>query len=171
MEKRSKVKEKSKIDLAPFVNADTGEYLLDELNGGSMSVSNDTGKSIVTYSDYSVISTDAAQILFEILNNSDFANVMKMALVVRTDWSILFNNTVPHTNETLQKYLKIKSEAMFMGLIRRLMKAGVLYQVKGLIWGEVRVIYLINPYLCRKRKVFENRVLDVFRKFTKDNEK
>ena len=124
-----------------------------------------TEKSVVTYDNYAVISSEAVEALQSVLNDSDLGKVMKMSLTIKTDLSILFNENIPHTNKTLQYYLKIKSEAMYIGLIKRLMRAGVLYQIKGLIWGEVRVIYMINPYICRKRKTFENRVLEVFRKF------
>jgi len=167
MKKRIPIKEIETVDLSPYVNIDTGEGLQSEFTGSGVSIkaSKEIGKSVVTYSDYSVISSEAVREMQEILNNSDLSKVLLMAVTVRTDLSILFNNNVPHTNRTLQSYLQIRSEAMYINLIRRLMKAGILYQIKGLIWGEVRVIYMINPYICRKRKVFENRVLDVFRKF------
>ena len=166
------VLKKEKIDLAKYVNTDTGEYLSDEIDQNiSISVDKNTDMSVVSYSDYSVISTEAIVILSQILNNSDFANVIKMAIVVKTPMSILYNDTIPHTNETLQKYLEIKSEAMYISLMKRLMQAGVLYQMKGLIYGEVRKIYIINPYICRKRKVFENKILNVFQQFRKEDVK
>lgn len=161
---------KEHIDLAKYVNLDTGEPLSDELGDKtSIIVNKDIDMSVVSYSDYSVISTEAIGILSQILNNSDFANVIKMAIVVKTPLSILFNDTIPHTNETLQKYLEIKSESMYINLIKRLMQVGVLYQIKGLIYGEVRKIYMINPYICRKRRVFENRVFEVFKQFKKED--
>ena len=171
MEKRIKVKKIETVDLSPYFNIETGEFQDSEFKGKGVSIKavKDSGKSIVTYSDYSVISSDAVIAMREVLNDSDMAKVLMMAVIAKTDLSILFNNTVPHTNKTLQTYLRVKSEAMYLNLIRRLMKAGILYQIKGLIWGEVRVIYMINPYLCRKRKIFENRVLDVFRKFNTEN--
>ena len=167
MEKRIKVKKIETVDLSPYMNIETGECLTSEMSGDGVTIkaSKEIGKSVITYSDYSVISSDAVREMQSVLNNSDLSKVLLMAITVKTDLSILFNNNVPHTNKTLQQYLQIRSEAMYVNLIRRLMKAGILYQIKGLIWGDVRVIYMINPYICRKRKVFENRVLDVFRKF------
>lgn len=167
----SKLKRNKKVDLSPYVNKDTSKYLLDELDKSkdiSITVQEDTNMSIVSYSDYSVISTEAIIMLSRILNNSDLANVIKMSITIKTPLSILYNDDIPHTNYTLQKYLEIKSESMFIGLIKRLMKAGVLYQIKGLIHGEVRVIYIINPYICRKRRVFENQILDIFEQFKAD---
>jgi len=171
MIKRTPVKKKKEVDLSPYVDKNTGQFLLDTLNKSSLSINENTEMSLISYSDYSVIETEAILVLSQILNNSDLANVIKMAVVVQTPLSIVFNNTVPHTNETLQKYLEIKSEAMYIGLMKRLMKAGILYQMKGLIYGEVRVIYIINPYICRKRRTFENKVLDIFQQFTRETQK
>lgn len=171
MVKNTKIKKSKNIDLSSYINEETNQYLLDELNKDdklSIKAEEDTDRSIVSYSDYSVISTEAITMLNQVLNNSDLANVIKMAIVVKTPLSIVFNNNVPHTNDTLQKYLEIKSQSMFIGLIKRLIKAGVLYQMKGLIYGKVRVIYIINPYICRKRKVFENKILDIFQQFKDD---
>jgi hypothetical protein len=167
----SKVNKNKKIDLSPYVNESTNQYMLDELDKSkdlSVTVQEGTNTSVVSYSDYSVISTEAIIMLGRILNNSDLANVIKMSITVKTPLSILYNDSIPHTNYTLQRYLEIKSESMFIGLIKRLMKAGVLYQIKGLIHGDVRVIYIINPYICRKRKVFENQILDIFEQFKAD---
>jgi len=47
------------------------------------------------------------------------------------------------------------------------MKAGVIYQIKGNIAGEVRVIYMMNPFLARKRKTIDKEVFNVFNPFLK----
>jgi len=170
MTKVTPILKKKDVDLSKYANTNTGEILSEELEDKvSIVVNKDTDMSVVSYSDYSVISTEAIIILSQILNNSDFANVIKMAVVVKTPMSIVFNDTIPHTNETLQKYLEIKSESMYISLVKRLIKNGILYQIKGLIYGEVRKIYIINPYICRKRKVFENKVLDMFQQFKKED--
>lgn len=166
MIKVTPVKKKVSVDLSSYVNVKDGTFLNNDLNKDiNINVEESTDMSVVSYSDYSVISTEAVKFLNQLLNNSDFANVIKMAVIIKTPLSILFNDNIPHTNETLQKYLEIKSESMYIGLIKRLMKVGVLYQMKGLIYGEVRVIYIINPYICRKNKMFENKVLDIFHEF------
>jgi hypothetical protein len=119
----------------------------------------------ITSTDYAVIDSDALLALMTILNNSDLANVLKMAIVTKTPLNIVFNENIPHTNETLQKYLELRSESKFIMLIRRLIKAGILYQIKGRIYGEVRVCYMLNPFLTRKRKQFESKVFEVFEQF------
>lgn len=161
--KLSKVKRKELLDLDSYVNIETGESLSDEYC--NISIDSDTGKSVLSYDNYSIISSDAIFALQRVLNDSDLAKVVKLSVVLKTELNIIFNDNTPHTNKSLQKYLMIRSEAMFYSLIKRLMKVGVLYQMKGLVYGRVRVIYLMNPYICRKRKVFENKVLDVFKNF------
>jgi len=163
MAKVSKVSKKEVVDLESYVNIETGEVMSSEFD--SLKYDTDTGKSVVSYDDYSIISSEAVFALQDVLNDSDLAKVMKMSITLKTELNILFNDKIPHTNKTLQKYLAIRSEAMFIRLVKRLMNVGVLYQMKGLIYGKVRVIYLMNPYICRKRKVFERKVLDVFKNF------
>jgi hypothetical protein len=161
------LKNNVELDLESYVDEVTGEVkVLAEVPEG-VNMSKETGMSMITSNDYAVLETEALLELTKLLNNSDLANVIKMSVVTKTPLNIVFNNTIPHTNETLQKYLEISSKSMFMKLITRLVSAGVLYQIKGRIYGEVRVCYMLNPFLSRKRKVFENKVFDVFEKFRK----
>ena len=164
------VKEQTKpeyVDLTKYANIETGQQMHDELvqSGVTVTTNSKTGLSIISSDDYAVIDSDALLVLIHILNNSDLANVLKMAVVTKTPLNIVFNGNIPHTNDTLQKYLEVKSEAMYTLLIRRLINAGVLYQIKGRIYGEVRVCYMLNPFLTRKRKQFESKVFEVFEQF------
>ena len=155
------------VDFSKYANIETGQEMQEELFTGNVTVSvnESTGLSTISSSDYAVIDSDALLALMQVLNNSDLANVIKMAVVTKTPLNVIFNGNIPHTNETLQKYLELKSEAMYINLIRRLIKIGVLYQIKGLIYGEVRVCYMLNPFLTRKRKQFESKVFEVFEQF------
>ena len=155
------------VDFSKYANIETGQEMQEELFTGNVTVSVNeaTGLSTISSSDYAVIDSDALLALMQVLNNSDLANVIKMAVVTKTPLNVVFNGNIPHTNETLQKYLELKSESKYIGLIRRLIKIGVLYQIKGLIYGEVRVCYMLNPFLTRKRKQFESKVFEVFEQF------
>ena len=155
------------VDFSKYANVETGQEMQEELIGEGVTVTANqaTGMCTISSSDYAVIDSDALLALMQVLNNSDLANVIKMAVVTKTPLNVVFNGNVPHTNETLQKYLELRSEAMYITLIRRLIKVGVLYQIKGLIYGEVRVCYMLNPFLTRKRKQFESKVFEVFEQF------
>lgn len=93
------------------------------------------------------------------------ANLVKMIPLTKTEMNMIYNHSVPHTNATLQKYLEIGSRAKFTELMKRLIKAGVLYQVKGSINGAVRVVYIMNPHLSNRRKTFHNSLFKLFKDF------
>lgn len=168
MSKVTKVKTPAVLDLESYVDETSGEISLLAPITSKHTVYEDTGMRIIESDDYAVIETKAIMALTKILNNSDLSNVIKMSVVTKTPMNIIFNNNVPHTNDSLQKYLEIGSKSKFIELIKRLIGAGVLYQIKGKVYGEVRVCYMLNPFLSRKRKVFEAAVFDVFEKFKLD---
>ena len=171
MNKTVEIKKNEVLDLTKYCNTDTGETLNSEVvsEGTTLTVNSKTGMTVISSTNYAVIDADAVVALTQMLNNSDLANVIKMAVVTQTPLNIVFNGNIPHTNETLQRYLEVKSEAMYLNLIRRLINIGVLYQIKGRIYGEVRVCYMLNPFLTRKRKQFESKVFEVFEKFVELN--
>lgn len=162
-----KVKKKtSDVDLSKYVNLETGEIMSSEVDGSaSIVVQEDTGMSLVNSNDFAIIDTDAVKYLFEVLNDIDFGRLLKMSLTTKTPFNILFNHNVPHSNKSLQKYLAMNSESGFFRFVKRLMKLGIIYQIKGKIYGEVRVVYMLNPFLSRKRKVFDNKVFEIFTEF------
>lgn len=153
------------VDLTKYVNIETSEMLSSEFKGKSVVTKERTGLMSISSSDYAVIDSEALLVMAKILNNSDLANVIKMAIVTKTPLNVLFNNNIPHCNETLQSYLQISSESQYIKLMQRLIKSGILYQIKGLIHGQVRVCYILNPYICRKRKTFEERLVSIFSEF------
>jgi hypothetical protein len=169
MSKVSKVNETVPYDLDKYINQETGETLESEVSSDQqrVTVTKDSGMRRIDYEDYAVIDKDAVDFLSEILNRSDLACVLQMAIITKTPLNIVFNGNVPHTNESLQKYLRLNSEAMYMKLIKRLINIGILYQIKGRIYGEVRVCYMLNPFLSKKRYLFEEKVFHVFEKFDK----
>jgi hypothetical protein len=162
-----RIKENVVLDVSVYHNEETGELLSSELGkGNTVTVTKKTNGVIIDYDNYATVSTEAMMQLMQVLNNSDLASTLKMSLCAQTPLSLLYNdNNKLHSNESLQKYLKIKSEAKYFELIKRLIKVGVLYQIKGLIYGEVRKVYMINPFLSKKRKVFDEQVIQVFKSF------
>jgi len=172
MENKNKVvpiMRKSKIKLGEFVNKETGEMLLDEVAGANkvLSVKEDTGLVKIDRPDgsYGTFSAESIQVLMGVLNKSDLGSVLSIAVDIKTPLNVVYNNNIPHSHETLQRYLGIKSESMYMKLISRLVKAGVVYKLEGLIQGEVRKIILINPFLFAKRATFDKKVIEVFATF------
>ena len=167
-----KIKKDTQVDLSQYVNKETGEFMLDEISKNSdiiIKSTEDSGMVSVSYNDYAVLDTEAFLILAKVLNNSEFANVVKMAITTKTQLNILYNNNIPHSNHTLQEYLEIKSKSTFFELIKKLMEIGVIYQIKGRIHGEVRVIYMLNPLISKKRNTFDSKVIKIFERLLDNN--
>lgn len=164
---KPKETKKTTFDVTKYVNKDTGELLSSELSDSKMTVTiTEKGDYVILASDdYIVLDSKAVSYLANTLSRTEFSSVMSMTTDLKTPLNLVFNGPTPHTNETLQRYLGYSSKAMFLKLIGKLMKVGVLYQIKGNIQGEVRVIYMMNPFLARKRKTVDNKVVDVFKSF------
>lgn len=158
---------KATFDIGKYVNTETGELLSSELNNSTMKITvTEKGDYVILASDdYIVLDAKAVAYLSSTLSRTEFSNVMSMTVDLKTPLNLIFNGPTAHTNETLQRYLGYSSKAMFLKLMGKLMKVGVLYQIKGNIQGEVRVIYMMNPFLARKRKTVDNKVVDVFKSF------
>jgi len=123
----------------------------------------------ITSDHFVVVDVEVIKVLANIVNDADLAKILKMSLTTTTKWNIITNdNNHFHSNDTLQKYLQIKSKSMFIKMMGRLMKAGILYQIKGNIQGSVRKIYMMNPLLSRKRKTFDPEVKKIFKSFDKE---
>jgi co-chaperonin GroES (HSP10) len=162
-----RINEKKIIDISQYHNSETGELLSSEMKKGTSIVVNEaTSKVTIDYENYATVSTKAIMALVEILNNSDLANALKMSFCAKGPLSLLYNeNNQLHSNKTLQDYLDISSESTYFILINKLIKAGVLYQIKGNIYGEVRKVYMLNPFLSKKRKTFDEEVIKIFKSF------
>lgn len=160
------LKKKVVLDLSSYHNNETGELLSSEKSSGTtITVLENTDSSKVKYDEFALVSKDAFDYLREVLSMSDVGNVLALTMCAKTDLSLLYNtNNVLHSNKTLQEYLAINSETTYYSFIKRLIKASVLYQVKGNIQGSVRTVYILNPFLMKKRDTFKNQILELFNK-------
>lgn len=156
------------IDLDKFFRDTTGESLASEIVGNNLSVTVKKETDLVTLKkpeNFSMINLDTLNKLYKILSNSDLGYLLKMFPLTKTEMNLIYNNTIPHSNYTLQKYLEIKSNKTFHTLIKRLISVGVLYQIKGNIKGAVRVVYIMNPNVSNRRKTFHNSLVNIFKDF------
>lgn len=160
-----KITKKSNINLENYVNIQTGETLVSEMSNTktTLTASTQTGHVLISSDDYAVMNSEAVEYLMEVLNRSEMGSLTIMTTDLKTPLNLVYNNNVPHTNETLQQRLGISSRETFTKLIRKLMKLGILYQIKGNIMGDVRVIYMLNPFIARKRKTFDDKVFNIFK--------
>jgi hypothetical protein len=158
---------KVNLDLSKYVNAATGELLTSELNRDKMvvSVTKEGDYVVITSDDYVVLDCKTVDYLSDILSRTEMNNILMMATDLKTPLNIVYNGPQPHSNDSLQKFLGYSSKSTFIKLLQKLMRTGVIYQIKGNIGGEVRVIYMMNPFLARKRKTIASEVFGVFRPF------
>jgi len=167
--RQQKTKRVLNFDVDKYVNVETGEVLSSELKNirPSVTVTEKGDYMIMSSDDFIILDSKTAEYLAEELSRAEFANMLKMATDLKTPLNLVYNGPRPHTNETLQNFLGYASESMFSKLIKKLMKVGVLYQIKGNIMGEVRVIYMLNPFIARKRKTVDTKLFEVFKPFIK----
>lgn len=167
--KQPKLKRSVDFDVEKYVNTETGELLSSELGVArpSLTVTEKGDYMIMGSDDYIVLDSATVRYLTQVLSRTEFASMLQMATDLKTPLNLVYNGPRPHTNETLQTFLGYASKAMFLNLIRKLMKVGVLYQIKGNIMGELRVIYMLNPFIARKRKTIDTQVFEVFKPFIK----
>lgn len=168
MSKTTNVKKSVIVDFSIYHNEETGEALSSELSGNGLMVSIKEETDLVTMKtpdNFAFINTDVLSKVIPLLSDGDLAHLLKMIPLTKTEMNMLFNNTIPHTNATLQKYLKIVNRTAFHKVIKRLISSGILYQIKGNIYGKVRVVYILNPHLSNRRKTFHKSLFDIFKDF------
>lgn len=160
-------RKKVHLDLSRYVNTDTGELLTSELSKDRMAVTitEEGNYVVITSDDYVVLDCKTVNYLSDVLSKPEMQSILKMATDLKTPLNIVYNGPQPHSNDSLQLFLGYSSQAMFLKLLKKLIKEGVLYQIKGKISGEVRVIYMMNPFLARKRKTIDKEVFSVFKPF------
>jgi hypothetical protein len=164
---KPKEKKQMAIDLTKYVNAETGELLTSELQRDKMvvAVTKEGDYVVITSDDYVVLDCKTVNYLSDILSRTEMNNILMMATDLKTPLNIVYNGPQPHSNESLQVFLGYSSKSTFIKLLQKLIKVGVIYQIKGNIRGEVRVIYMMNPFLARKRKTIDKEVFEVFKPF------
>lgn len=100
-----------------------------------------------------------------ILNSADMGSLMRMAIILKTSKNMIYNGDVPHTNETLQQYLKKSSKSGFLAFMKRLKEAGVVYKATLTVQGKVRVTYMMNPYFANRYQELDKILFTIFEDF------
>ena len=125
---------KQQFDVGKYVNSETGEML------ASVNITEEGECVIITSDDYIVLDSKTVRYLSTELSRTEINSMIMMATDLKTPLNIVYNGPQPHTNQSLQKFLGYSSKAMFLKLLNKLMKVGVIYQLKGRIRNEIRVI-------------------------------
>ncbi len=153
--------EKRNLDLDNYVNSETGELLLSEFNGTSITASKETNRVLISSDEYVVIDSPSLRIMCDLLSNVDYRRVVTMGNWLFTDFNVVFNNNVPHTLDTLAKALNMNPDDT-RRFCKRLVEVNIMAYVVCAPSGFLQRIYMLNPILIRKRKTFHKHLLTFF---------
>lgn len=164
---KPRTKKQVPIDTSKYVNLDTGEILESEVSKHkvSITVTEEGDFVVITSDDFVILDSKTVKYLNTLLSKTEMSNLLLMAQDLKTSLNIIYNGPIPHTHDSLQEFLGYSSKAMFLKLLKSLMNHGVIYQIKGRIMGEIRVIYMLNPFVARKRKTIDKQVFNIFQPF------
>lgn len=132
-------------------------------NNSSHVVYEETGFVQLDSKDYITISSEAINYLFSVLTSTEHQRFSKIQPLTKTSFNIVFNGQYPHSASSLKKYLGLNTKQLER-FIRKLTNKGILYVMKGYspVTNRVQNTYIINPFISRKRKQIDKRLLDIF---------
>lgn len=161
---------RSKLHADEYVHTGTGETLEFELGDtGSAFANHATGTFSIESKDFVSLDTTAVEYLLKVLNKADTARVLYMSTMLRGECSVICQkNNHPHTSETLYTALGMSHDE-FYKMVRRLTKVGVLAHCICAPTGHIQKVYLLNPFISRRRKTLNCELLAVFTDVTKVN--
>lgn len=165
--KESNVTRKRKFDDNIIVNAETGEIA--KLPPSSSCYIEEVMPSFALRTkNYVSITPEAITYLTEVCKKADIAKVMSMSANLRESFCIVFNsNNRPHNFKSLAKYLKMSEDELYK-LIGRLVRKNILAYTVCSPSGHLEKIFMLNPYVVRKRTEISNVLKVIFRDVTKD---
>ena len=168
MQTITKLKKQSRRHAAEYVNAETGETLASEAKDGiTIKMTEDTKYFTIDSDEYVVFDSKAINYLAKELAKSDMARVLRLGNMVKGDCSIICqDNNKPHDSETLPKVLDDMSHDEFYKMVRKLVSKNILAYCVCAPSGFVQKIYMLNPYIARKRKVLNCELNTFFKDVT-----
>lgn len=160
MQLQKKVTKLAKVHPSDYVNHTTGENMASEHNKKiSVTMREDTGHFTVNSDNYVVFDQGAMEYVQGAIAKVDVGKVFKMSTMLKGDCSVLYqNNNHPHNANTLPVILDM-SQDKFYNLVRRLVSKGILAYAVCAPSGFTQKIYMLNPYIVRKKKTFNNELM------------
>jgi len=171
MNKTKKRTIKSALNPKEYVNSETGELLSSELNEKvSLTLNQKTNQFIVNSDEYVLFDANAIYYLSLHLNNTDKGKILQLANMVRGDCSVICqNNNHPHTPETLSVTFDMHIDKWY-AFVRKMVKMNILAYCVCAPSGYLQKIYMLNPYIARKRKTINCELNHFFTDVTKQGE-
>ena len=152
-----------------YVNHETGETMRSETKSNERvqkKVPNGTFE--INSDNYVMFDDNAVKYLLKVLNRTDVSRVFQMGNMTRGECSVIsHSNAKPHTSESLSEVLGM-SMNKFYAMVRTMVKEGILAYTVCAPTGIVRKIYILNPYIARKKRVMNCELMMTFCDVTKD---
>jgi hypothetical protein len=161
----------SKIIPSNYVNTETGEVLTSEISKGiSITLKENTNQFIINSNNYITFTKEAIEYLSREVSNNELFKITTMANMLRTDCAIVCQeNNHPHTPDTLSLSFDMCINKWYE-FVRKMVKKNILSYCVCAPSGYVQKIYMLNPYIARKRTTFNCELSSFFRDVTKDGE-
>jgi len=161
----------SKLHPDNYVNVDTGELLSSEVKEGiDVTLKQGTNQFILNSNNYITFTKEALEYLYRELSNVDVGKITIISNMLRTDCSIICqDNNHPHTPETISIKLDMHIDKWYE-FVRKMVKKNILCYCVCAPSGYVQKIYMLNPFIARKRTTFNCELNTFFRDVTKDGE-
>ncbi len=153
-----------RIDPSLYVNAETGETMLSELEGVSLKTSKKTDLYVIDSKEYVIIDSKGIQYICSELSAVDCQRYTTMANWLKTEFNIVYNNNVPHSLDTLSAALGIDKDSATR-LVNRLVKKGLMAYVVCAPSGFIQRLYMLNPSVVRKRRTFNKELMMFFKSY------
>lgn len=170
MQKVTYLKTQTKKDLSNYVNIETGETLVSESKAGTeITVKEKPEYFTINSNEYIIFDSAAINYLNNILPKADVSRIYLMSNMLKGDCSVICqSNNHPHNSETLPIVLDL-SQDKFYKLVRKLVNKNILTYCVCAPSGYVQKIYMLNPYIARKRKTINCELNYFFKDITKNN--
>jgi hypothetical protein len=158
----------SNIPMDEYKHISTGKTMLDESDGNTAKMQKPTDHFRIDTDNYVVFSSDAVEYLLRTLNRTDVSRVFQIGNMVIGDCSVICSaNYKPHSSDTLSAALQMDKNK-FYEMVRRMVKKNILSYCVCAPTGHVQKIYMLNPYIARKKKALNCELLTIFRDITQD---
>lgn len=130
---------------------------------GEVTILGESNTIEISYNNYIMIDTATLKTLVDenLLTRVEKGYIVEFATMLRTQYNAIFNNNVPHTIDSLSEYFEMNYNRM-SSTLKTLTKKGILAKLDT---GD-RKMYILNPYLARKRKYIDSETALIFKKFT-----
>lgn len=162
---RKQLYNRARIDTEKYVNVDTGETLQSE-HGTITSVNKPNSDYVKMSSEmFYIIDDKAMRYLETVLSKSDMNHLYLMTGMVYGAMNILHNKSnQAHNRKSLMSDLAIARTA-FSGLLTRLSRKGVIYEMKGYKNGKQVKYIMLNPNIARRTNIIHKECSQYFQTF------